>query len=293
MSTRFTLCALGVVGLAITANTGCYYDQLLQEQRARRTLEEKVGGLQTSLHDQESMNQVLGAKNAAMEGQLAAKDQTIGSLSAENESLRSKWDKAMTALEAAAKQPLNPLPIITQMLPPELNKALKDWAAKHPNEVEFLEDQGVVRWKSDLLFDLGSAKLQDSSASPLGEFADIIKSSSANGFDIVIVGHTCNTPIRKAATLAEHKTNWHLSVHRAIAVKDALEHFGIADERMGVMGYGEYRPIVENTTEANKAKNRRVEIYIVPASQIASVGSSRMASPPAKPAPGADVEAGG
>jgi len=94
--------------------------------------------------------------------------------------------------------------------------------------------------------------------------AGIIDSPAAADFDAVIVGHTDNIPIVKPETKAKHPTNWHLSVHRAISVMNVLRGGAVAPDRLGVMGYGEYRPAVANDTKANRAKNRRVEVYLVP-----------------------------
>jgi len=155
-----------------------------------------------------------------------------------------------------------------------LNDALSKLAQEYPEALEFDPKTGVVRWKADLLFPLGSDQLSDSSAitEPLRKFAEIVNSEKANGFDVVVVGHTCNTPIKKAGTLAEHRTNWHLSAHRSIAVMNMLGEQRVAMTRMGIMGYGEFRPIADNTTKEGKAKNRRVEIYLVPKESVQGVG---------------------
>ncbi len=92
------------------------------------------------------------------------------------------------------------------------------------------------------------------------------------GIDVIVVGHTCTTPIAKPETRREHKTNWHLSVHRAISVMNLLGQEKVAMTRLGVMGYGEYRPIADNASDAGKAKNRRVEIYLVRSKTVQAVG---------------------
>jgi len=264
MSARSVIVAVGISALIVMTNTGCYYDQLLQEQKANRTLQEELARAKDDLHAAESMNQVLKTKIESLNGQLATKEQLVASLTAENESLRDKWGKAMAALEEIAKRGGERPILNVSVLPPKLSEALKALADRHPGLLEFDERTGAVRWKSDLLFPLGEDSLGDAAAGPLKEFADILLSDAAAGFDAVIVGHTCNTPIRKPETLRNHKTNWHLSTHRAISVMNALSSDGVPETRMGCMGYGEFRPIAPNTTAENKAKNRRVEIYLIP-----------------------------
>ena len=95
----------------------------------------------------------------------------------------------------------------------------------------------------------------------------IMNTDEGATFDVVVVGHTDDMPIKKASTLKNHPTNWHLSVHRAISVERMLDGNGIAPERMAVKGYGEYRPVEPNKAgKKGNAANRRVEIFIIPGS---------------------------
>jgi hypothetical protein len=56
----------------------------------------------------------------------------------------------------------------------------------------------------------------------------------------------------------------HLSVHRAIAVRNALVNSGVTPDHVRVAGDGEFHPLIANTS-GGTAENRRVEIYLVPA----------------------------
>ena len=93
-------------------------------------------------------------------------------------------------------------------------------------------------------------------------------------FDVLIVGHTDDIPIKKPDTLLKHPSNWHLSAHRAISVERILAAAGMLETRLSVMGMGQFRPIAPNASgQKGNPMNRRVEIYIVPA------GSVRIATP--------------
>jgi hypothetical protein len=65
----------------------------------------------------------------------------------------------------------------------------------------------------------------------------------------------------------------HLSAHRSISVRDALVGDGVSANRFMVAGYGEFRPIAENTSKGN-ADNRRVEVFLVPMSGSAMASGS-------------------
>jgi chemotaxis protein MotB len=94
----------------------------------------------------------------------------------------------------------------------------------------------------------------------LRSFAGVVNTVEASNFDIVVAGHTDDEPIRYSRE--RHPTNWHLSSHRAIAVSQQLLEAQINPARLAVVGYGEHRAFVPNTSDQNKALNRRVEIYI-------------------------------
>lgn len=149
-------------------------------------------------------------------------------------------------------------------LPVELSTKLEDFAKQH-DMVTYDSDRGIVKFKSDLLFDKGSAQVATSAVQTVRSLCDILNSEEAKAFDIIIAGHTDDIPIRKPSTRAKHPTNWHLSVHRAIAVLDIMTDSDVDPGRLSARGFGEYRPVEPNKpNKGGNPKNRRVEIYIVP-----------------------------
>ena len=146
-------------------------------------------------------------------------------------------------------------------LPAEVNLALAELAMQYPDVLQFDERRGMIRFAADFTFDPGSVGLKASALSVLDQLATILNSSAAQSFEVVVVGHTDNVPIRKSAAL--HPTNMHLSAHRAIAVRDALNADGVQATRFLVAGYGEFRPMVANGPNG-AAQNRRVDLYLMP-----------------------------
>lgn len=172
------------------------------------------------------------------------------------------------------------------ILPPELDEQLMALASTNPNLMTYDPDRGMVKFRSDLTFALGSAEVKSGAQTSLKQLAAIIGSPAASAYEARIVGHTDNVPIKKGPTKLKHPTNWHLSVHRAIAVKDILENAGVQPVRMNVSGYGEYRPVVQNGASGAEA-NRRVEIYLTPStasSTAAAAAPKPMQTRPANPA---------
>ena len=120
------------------------------------------------------------------------------------------------------------------------------------------EDSGVVLQLSEnVLFDLGKADLKPESIKVLDIISTLIPSISN---EIMVQGHTDNIPISSGT----YKLNWELSTARAITVlRYFIETKGFDPTRFSATGYGEYKPLVDNSTEENRAINRRVDILIV------------------------------
>ena len=113
------------------------------------------------------------------------------------------------------------------------------------------------------LFDSGKAELKGSADSVLKEVAHMIKTKYPHNF-IRIEGHTDGTPI--VHSKEKFKDNMELSMARARSVYEYMaKEGGIAGSKMYTAGYGEHQPLVHpEKTAADRAKNRRVEIVIMP-----------------------------
>jgi len=149
-------------------------------------------------------------------------------------------------------------------LPAELSTMLEDFANSEPM-VTYDAGRGIVKFKSDLLFEKGSDKVLPDAAKAVDALCKILNNEQGKKFDIIIAGHTDDIPIAKASTRQKHPTNWHLSADRAISVLELMVKDKIPPERMSIRGFGEYRPAVPNKpNKRGNPENRRVEIYIVP-----------------------------
>lgn len=271
--------ALAAGWMALSA--GCVgLDEHRQLQMDNRKLTAEKAQLEQELYDTRNNNDSLRAKLSAYEGTLQSKEMLAANLEAENARLEKSVTAAQSLAEEIARKnvPNDPILIETR-LPAELDTALRDFAARFPDSVYYDPQRGIVKWTSDLLFALGSDIVKDSAVSSLNGFAEILNSPAASGFEALIVGHTDSMRISREETRRLHPTNWHLSVHRAIAVSDVLQQHGVAADRIGVMGFGEYRPIAPNDSEAGRSQNRRVEIYIVPSGTIGGVVVPRTSQP--------------
>lgn len=116
---------------------------------------------------------------------------------------------------------------------------------------------------SDISFDVGRADIKPNFRPVLDSFARNLVQYPATS--VTIVGHTDST--------GSDEVNNPLSQNRAASVRDYLSVRGVAAQRIAVQGHGSREPVADNATEAGRAMNRRVEIFI--AEQQASAPAPR------------------
>ncbi len=116
----------------------------------------------------------------------------------------------------------------------------------------------MIAIPGELLFESGKAELRKDAMRRLDSIVSTIQ-SEYGAKDVIIFGHTDNTPIKKS----KWKDNYQLSSERAMAVLRHMMQAGISPRRMVASGCGQYRPRQPNSTEQGRSVNRRVEIYAV------------------------------
>jgi len=252
-----TITVISFVSVLMAINSGCvpankYNDLKLQNAAQERRIKELESSMQTTMLELDKAKRELAAMGGKSGIELSAALQKVAALEEE-------LAKKKALLEAMQKQLLGGV-----QLPIELTSMLEDWA-KGSDLVTFDPNRGVVKFKSDLLFEKGSDEVAPSAAEAVKALCGILNSTQAKEFDIIIAGHTDDVPILKPETKAKHDNNWYLSAHRGISVLGLMTANGIVPERVSVRGFGEFRPIVPNDPgKKGNAQNRRVEIYIVP-----------------------------
>ena len=250
-------------------STGCVqqdrFDQLVT---TNRTLKEQIINV-------EEDRDVANANVATLRGQLTkTKSENdnlrmrINAMDIEFGDQETKLSQAMTRI---TQMPVRPLPYQVEL-------ALVDLANAYPELLSFNPEVGMIRFASDLTFDLGSVALKPAAAATIATLADVLNTPEATSLEVQVVGHTDNVPIGKPSTRQAHPTNVHLSVHRAISVRKALMSAGIDPARIQAAGWGEHRPIVANG-KRGAAENRRVELFLSPMTDPHSWSQQPLARP--------------
>ena len=148
-----------------------------------------------------------------------------------------------------------------------LNLAIKYHLTK--NLTEGIQDEDIevnvektvvfISISDKLLFKSGSYTITEKAYSVLEKVATVINSQPE--MDVMIEGHTDATPIKNDII----QDNWDLSTKRATSITRILQsRFAVAPSRLIAAGRSSYVPLAPNDTPANKSKNRRTKIIILP-----------------------------
>jgi chemotaxis protein MotB len=116
----------------------------------------------------------------------------------------------------------------------------------------------VLSLHNDVLFDEGKVDLKPAGKDALKEIAQALRTVSARSFQVA--GHTDNLPIKSK----EFASNWELSTERAVVVVKFLSQQGVNAAALSAAGYSEFDPVASNGDVNSRAKNRRIEISLVP-----------------------------
>ena len=148
----------------------------------------------------------------------------------------------------------------------KMDKAKAEAEAVKNAQVEQVTDANglaavKVTFDSGILFSTGSATLATAAKTSLQQFATVLKNNS--DCDIAIQGYTDNAGWKNSTAAQSVEKNKALSLDRATAVSSYLQSLGVpASQLKSVEGLGEASPVADNSTNAGKAQNRRVEVYM-------------------------------
>lgn len=125
--------------------------------------------------------------------------------------------------------------------------------------VEMKNGKLYITMQDKLLFQSGSADVEEKGVEALGKLSSILREN--NDIDIMIEGHTDNVPI----STEKYPDNWALSVDRANSIVRLLTiKYNLDPTRITAAGRAENAPVGSNETTEGKAKNRRIEIVLTP-----------------------------
>ncbi|HUB91286.1 MAG TPA: flagellar motor protein MotD [Dyella sp.] len=113
-----------------------------------------------------------------------------------------------------------------------------------------------IEIRTDILFPSGVATLSPSATQVLTSLGDIL---APFGNPLRVEGYTDDVPIDTAV----YPSNWELSAARAASVARLFAEHGVDPERLGIVGWGQYRPAADNDSEDGRNRNRRVLVVVL------------------------------
>jgi len=264
MTRKHLLAAAALALPALMPLTGCQPQGEVNKYRTQyRTAQDQILDLQARLADKDRQLEIMrGARNPNldMQSQLTDAEASRAELEAEIVRLQGLLERAGTT----------PIPV-------ELADELEKLAQANPDLMSYDSVTGAIRFRSDVTFALGKADVRAAAVTIINKLAKVLNAPVAADYEVRVAGHTDNVPMKNAMNRQQYGDNWGLSTARAVSVMKAFATAGIPEQRMSVAGYGEHRP-VEPNGDKGSARNRRVEIYLVPM-PAASGGSSVSTAP--------------
>ncbi|MCH8327659.1 MAG: OmpA family protein [Candidatus Marinimicrobia bacterium] len=257
---------------ATLGELGSTATQLEDQTAARTVLERDTTRLASTIASLQANNAdlaaTLRASNTEKDVLIAAmtqarqqQDAVIGDLRQELSEAAAEIEQLEADLEDLGKQSRSTLA--------EVDANYQDLVAGLQNEISdgeiiitSLKDKLTVNIVDQVLFLSGQASVKDDGKRVLATLAGVLKEISAK--QIQIIGHTDNVPIGRRLR-ALYPSNWELSAARATHVaRYMIDELDLDPRHFSVAGFGEFRPVATNTTDAGRQRNRRIEIILLP-----------------------------
>lgn len=234
-------------------------------QRDRDKLTSDLGAANATLRAREEQLEDLRKQIADCREQLNNQMVQVGDLTVLSKAATDNMKETLGQLERkesyimrlqAAKSKADSLNLALAL---NLTRVLKDGIDDEDIDVQVDKTVVFVNLSDKMLYQSGSANITPRAHEVLEKIAQIVKSRPE--LDVMVEGYTDNVPISTACI----QDNWDLSVRRATSVVRVLQKtYGVNPDKLIAAGRGEYNILVDNSTDANRAINRRTRIILLP-----------------------------
>ncbi len=225
----------------------------LQNEKLTTDLSYVTDQRDKAVSDKEELDRILQSKSDTLSQSISELRRKVADLDTENTRLKAENASLVKAKEEQVKKVSTTYESLLEKMKSEISQG----------QVTISELKGklTVNMIDSILFDSGKAEVKKGGLEILGKVVSILK--DVNDKSIRIEGHTDNVQISRALA-SRYPTNWELSAARAINVTRYLQGQGVDPANLSAVAYGEWKPVAGNDTEEGRAKNRRIEIILVP-----------------------------
>src|SRR5579863_7134627 len=186
--------------------------------------------------------------------------QTMGAFSQDGPPTDSEFDRGSERLqtdELSKRKPTAGSIADMQALRKQLEAALGKELKNHEIVLQVTPEGFTISLKELGFFNSGQAALLPGAAGKLKRISRVL---SRPGLEIRVEGHSDNQPIHND----QFRSNWELSAARAMNVLLLLvDDAGFDPRNISASGFGEYRPVADNSTSEGRRMNRRVDLVVV------------------------------
>ncbi|MGB5196405.1 MAG: OmpA family protein [Candidatus Deferrimicrobium sp.] len=206
-----------------------------------------------AVSDREELERILRSKSDSLSQSISELRRKVADLDAENAKLKAENASLVKAREEQVRKVSSTYENMIEKMKSEISKG--------QITISELKGKLTINMVDSILFDSGRAEVKKGGLEILGKVVSILKDVSDKS--IRIEGHTDDVQISRALA-QRYPTNWELSAARAINVTRFLQDQGIDPGNLSAAAYGEWKPVATNDTAEGRAKNRRIEIILVP-----------------------------
>ena len=206
-----------------------------------------------AVSDREELERILRSKSDSLSQSISELRRKVADLDAENAKLKAENASLVKAREEQVQKVSSTYENMIEKMKSEISKG--------QITISELKGKLTVNMVDSILFDSGRAEVKKGGLEILGKVVSILK--DVKDKSIRIEGHTDDVQISRALA-QRYPTNWELSAARAVNVARFLQDQGIDPGNLSAVAYGEWKPVATNDTAEGKAKNRRIEIILVP-----------------------------
>jgi len=223
---------------------------------AMQERDDKLQEMAVGTHNLQAKLDEATAINQQLRGELERLGRNVDKLLSERGTLASALEDAKARLEELRK---------AQAAAEQRAALLRELVSKFQKMVDagelsivLRDGRMVIQLPNDVLFDSAKVDIKPAGKDALKQLASVLTTLEDRRFQVA--GHTDNVPIQTA----RYPSNWELSTARALEVTRFLIENGVEPRRLSAAGYGEFDPVADNEAPESRAKNRRIEITLVP-----------------------------
>jgi chemotaxis protein MotB len=253
-------------------------EQVSAAEATTQDRDSKLSELSTTSHNLQAQLDEATAINQQLRGELERLGKDVDKVLADRGTLSKALDDAKARLEELRKAQAA-AESRTQLFQ-DLGRRFQALVAAGQLKVESRGNRLVVNVKGDLLFDAGHADLRSAGKGALMEVARALETAppgSARHF--LVTASVDDEPVKSK----RFESSWELTTARAVTIVKYLVSLGVPAASLTAAGAGSFDPLGPNDSTEARARNRRVEIGLLPGSEEPSPAAPSGGAPPTAP----------